>query len=62
VAKDCVDGTGSDDRARCGVAIGELRRVVRRGGVLLAATNGQRHTEEINAVIDAATCRARRAG
>jgi SAM-dependent methyltransferase len=34
--------------------VAELRRVVRPGGTLLAATNGAQHTMEINAVIDAA--------
>jgi SAM-dependent methyltransferase len=36
-------------------AIGELRRIVRPGGALLAATNGRRHTEEITTVINAAS-------
>jgi SAM-dependent methyltransferase len=34
--------------------IAEIRRVVRPGGRLLAATNGAQHTVELNAVIDAA--------
>lgn len=38
-------------------AVRELRRVLRRGGVLLAATNGSRHIAEIRAVMDEAASR-----
>jgi SAM-dependent methyltransferase len=36
------------------LAVRELRRVLRVGGTLLAATNGAAHIREINAVVDAA--------
>jgi SAM-dependent methyltransferase len=38
-------------------AIGELRRVVRRGGVLLAITNGERHMRELHDLFDSAVAR-----
>jgi SAM-dependent methyltransferase len=33
-------------------AAAELRRVLKRGGTLLAATNGQKHTQEIHELVD----------
>jgi SAM-dependent methyltransferase len=35
-------------------AVAELRRVIRPGGTLLAATNGARHTREVTELVDAA--------
>src|SRR5690349_18178835 len=35
-------------------AVAELRRVLKRGGTLLAATNGHRHTQEIHELVDRA--------